>query len=51
MVSPSQRIAEVGHLMKSKFCTERKVCHILELSQSHYRKHGRKNEDGRTSHH
>lgn len=38
MVSPSQRIAGVGHLLTRHICSERKACQTLLVCRSHYRK-------------
>lgn len=38
MVSPSQRIAGVGHLVKHQICSQRKACQTLSVCRSHYRK-------------
>lgn len=45
MVSPSQRIAGVGHLVNHRICSERKACQTLQACRSHYRKKEKKHPD------
>ena len=45
MVSPSQRIAGVGHLVKHQICSQRKACQTLSVCRSHYRKAEKKQPD------
>lgn len=42
MVSPSQRIAGVGHLVNHQICSERKASQTLLVCRSHYRKKQKK---------
>lgn len=42
MVSPSQRIAGVWHLVTHRICSQRKACQTLQVCRSHYRKKEKK---------
>ena len=42
MVSPSQRLSGVGHLIDHRICSQRKACQTLQVCRSHYRKQEKK---------